>query len=85
MLRYYDVVTKVRLVLISCIGLLFLEGTPTQIVYVLLVNIASAVLVLKTQVSVGSSIKLELSYAPYPKLPLCHLQSCFEYALWGLL
>jgi hypothetical protein len=50
MLRYYEVVEKVRLVLVSCMGLLLLPGTPSQMVFVLLVNIASAVLALKTQV-----------------------------------
>ena len=46
---YYEVWEKARLVLISCIGLLFLDGSSTQIVYVVLVNILSGVLALKTQ------------------------------------
>ena len=46
---YYEVCEKVRLVLISCIGLLFMEGSSTQVVFVVLINILSGVMALKMQ------------------------------------
>jgi hypothetical protein len=44
---FYEVIEKVRLVLISCIGLLFMPDTSSQIVFVIVVNVASAVAGLK--------------------------------------
>ncbi len=46
---YYEVIERWRLVLVSCFGLLLKEGAPSQMVFVLLVNIASAVLALKVR------------------------------------
>ncbi len=47
---FYEVIERWRLVLVACFGLLLLEGSSTQLVFVLLVNIAAAVLALKVQV-----------------------------------
>jgi hypothetical protein len=44
---FYEVIEKVRLVLVSCIGLLFMPDTSSQIVLVVIINLASAVAGLK--------------------------------------
>ena len=52
---YYEVIEKVRLVMISCVGLLILPGTSTQFVFVIAVNSVVGALQFKPFVSSDDS------------------------------